>query len=201
MFVLALENGSRYKKSEILRKNIYHSAVELFKEKGFENVKIAHICEALKISTGTFYYYFPSKEAIFLEYASVADDLMDELSGTIDYANQSERLKKLVMQKVHMFSVVGQKMSNTCLSAFLKHNDDSYMDLSRTAYSQFKDAIDAGIASGEFIPTLDSDAFTSQLRYLVCGITLHWASSPQPFDIDKTVEEHLDFIIQTIKAK
>ena len=106
------EREPRVKKSELLRTKIYHSAINLFAARGFENVKISDICEAAEISTGTFYYYFPSKESVFLEYAMVTDGLMDELAASINCDTQAERLKQLVLQKVHMFSVVGQRLKS-----------------------------------------------------------------------------------------
>ena len=84
---MAIENEHKVKKSEILKKNIFLKAIELFGEKGFENVKINDICESLKISTGSFYYYYPSKEAIFLEYTAAADDLMGKSFPHIAYSN------------------------------------------------------------------------------------------------------------------
>lgn len=195
---MAIENEHKVKKSEILKKNIFLKAIELFGEKGFENVKINDICESLKISTGSFYYYYPSKEAIFLEYTAAADDLMDTFVENMEYNSQADRLKQLVMQKVHMFSSVGQKMSNTCMAAFLKHKDASSMDIGRRAYVEFEKALSDGIASGEFRSGIDTKMLTSTLRYIVAGMTMRWVSSDQPFDIDHAMSEHLDYIINSI---
>lgn len=199
MNILPIETEHKIKKSEILKKNIFLKAIELFAEKGFENVKITDICESLKISTGSFYYYYPSKEAVFLEYTAAADDLMDSFVENMVYSSQADRLKQLVMQKVQMFSSVGQKMSNTCMTAFLKHKDASSMDIGRRAYVEFEKALNDGIASGEFRSSIDTKMLTSTLRYIVAGLTMRWVSSYEPFDIDSALAEHLDYIIDSIK--
>ena len=198
---MAQENEAKYKKSEILKRNIYLSAIDLFYEKGFENVKISDICEKLKISTGTFYYYFPSKEAVFLEYATVADELMEDLSLHTEASSCAERLRKLVQQKAHMFSVMGQKMSNVCLSAFLKHRDESSLDLKRSVYVHFRETIEQGIRDGEFRDDIDPVMLTSGIRYMLGGITLHWASSPEYFDVEKVLDEHLSLLIENMKKE
>ena len=195
---MAAENEVKLKKSEILRKKIFLRAIELFGERGFENVRIADICESLGIATGSFYYYYPSKEAIFIEYSQAADDLMRDFVANMEYSSQADRLKQLVTEKVRMFSVVGQKMSNTCLAAFIKHCDASSMDIGRTAYVEFKKALEDGIACGEFRQDVDVDMLTSILRYIIAGMTLRWVSSREPFDIDGSMSEHLDSIINTI---
>ena len=48
------------KKTEILNK-----ALELFKEKGYDNVTVNEIASASNISKNTFYYYYESKEVNF----------------------------------------------------------------------------------------------------------------------------------------
>lgn len=198
---MAAKKENKFKKSEILRRKIYHSSIDLFRERGFENVKIADICEEVKISTGTFYYYFPSKEAIFLEYANVADELMEHVVSDLEYNSQAEKLHQLVLQKVHAYSVVGQKLSNACLGAFLKHKDDSYLDVNRFAFNQFQETIEEGIRNGEFREDVDAEALTSGLRYMIGGITLHWASSKKNFDIEKVLSEHVDMLIEAMKKK
>lgn len=194
------ENEAKVKKSELLRTKIYRCAIDLFQEKGFDSVKISDICEKAEISTGTFYYYFPSKEAVFLEYARVADEMMDELSQNIKCDSYSERLRLLIRHKVLMFSVVGQKLGNVCLVAFLKHNDDSFMDIQRSAYANFSRVIEAGQAVGEFRKDLDPGQVSSTMRYAICGLALHWCCSQESFDIEAEAEKQAEEFVRFIRA-
>lgn len=189
----------RVKKSELIRTKIYYCAIERFCEHGFSNTKISDICEAAGVSTGTFYYYFPSKEAVFLEYARVADDMVNEWLSTLVCDSCAQRLKELVKYKIHMFSVVGHGLSNTCLMAFLKHQDDSFMDINRSVYVHFMNTIEEGIQAGEFSPQIDPYVATGHLRYIVCGLALHWTSSKEAFDIDAEVEKLVDQFIAGLK--
>lgn len=49
------------------RKLIFDSAARIFSEKGFRAASIAEIAEAARIAVGSFYKYFESKVALFLE--------------------------------------------------------------------------------------------------------------------------------------
>lgn len=60
------------------RENILTQALALFKEKGFDNVSIAEICEAAGCSISTFYYQFDSKIALAGEMFSRKRALNDE---------------------------------------------------------------------------------------------------------------------------
>ena len=43
------------------KEKIVNSAIELFKEMGYDQVSIPKICEKAGITKGTFYYYFQNK--------------------------------------------------------------------------------------------------------------------------------------------
>jgi len=56
--------GLREEKKHKLRQEILTNAIQLFKERGFEEVTIDDIVGKLEISQATFFNYFPSKDAI-----------------------------------------------------------------------------------------------------------------------------------------
>src|SRR5712672_2867926 len=57
------KNAGEKTKAEILQ-----TALELFRERGFEVTTMRDIAKAAKVATGAAYYYFPSKEAIVAAY-------------------------------------------------------------------------------------------------------------------------------------
>ena len=61
------QRTSRQKQAWDTRQKIYRSAVELFKRRPYDEVKIADICEQAGVSVGVFYHYFPSKGHLFNE--------------------------------------------------------------------------------------------------------------------------------------
>lgn len=61
---------------------IIDCALELFKQKGFDNVTVNDICNAANITKGTFYYHFKSK---------------DDLLGKFYTKVRIIRLKKLLL--------------------------------------------------------------------------------------------------------
>jgi len=65
------QQSRRERKKEETRRKILETSFKLFVEKGFENTTIDQITEEADIGKGTFYNYFPSKEAVlydFMEY-------------------------------------------------------------------------------------------------------------------------------------
>lgn len=76
------------------RKELLSKSFDLFAEKGYATVTMRQIAQALEVSTGTLYHYFPSKEELF-------EQLMDELTQrdishvalvTQDFSSQAEKI-------------------------------------------------------------------------------------------------------------
>jgi AcrR family transcriptional regulator len=71
------ETSRRERKKEETRHRIFHAAVDLFRERGFEHTTVDNITEKADVAKGTFFNYFPRKEAV-LAY------LEEERVGTIE---------------------------------------------------------------------------------------------------------------------
>jgi AcrR family transcriptional regulator len=59
------------------RERLVTAAREVFEERGFPETRVAHITRHARVAYGSFYTYFPSKEAVFFE---VADRLFEEMT-------------------------------------------------------------------------------------------------------------------------
>jgi AcrR family transcriptional regulator len=59
------------------RERLVAAAREVFEERGFPETRVAHITRHARVAYGSFYTYFPSKEAVFLE---VADRLFEDMT-------------------------------------------------------------------------------------------------------------------------
>jgi len=86
--------GRRERKKEETRHRIFEAALSLFNEKGFDATTIDDITERADVAKGTFFNYFPRKEAV-VEY--LAEEWMDQAEGTAGDASQpaAERLLRL----------------------------------------------------------------------------------------------------------
>lgn len=56
----------RSSRKQALKDTLYTKAMQLFVEKGFDHVTIDEITQACGVAKGTFYNYFPKKEAVLL---------------------------------------------------------------------------------------------------------------------------------------
>ena len=57
------------------RARLAATADNLFRDRGFEAVSVAHLCQDAGVNKGSFYHFFPSKRDLLLE---VIDNAWDE---------------------------------------------------------------------------------------------------------------------------
>ncbi len=67
--------GLRERQKQRRRERIYRAALELFRDQGFDRTTADDIAKASNVSRGTFFNYYPYKEAVLLEYGA---ELLDE---------------------------------------------------------------------------------------------------------------------------
>lgn len=80
-----MELSLRERQKERRRSEIYQAAIALFKECGFENTTATEIAKASGVSRGTFFNYYPYKEAVLLDYGSgVVQELEAEARQRLD---------------------------------------------------------------------------------------------------------------------
>lgn len=87
---------------------IVRTAIQLFKEKGYDNVTVEEITQRCDIAKGTFFNYFPRKEHVLLHVGSSYNDLMNEIVQKHREGHLKDRLMDLFCE---------------CLRLYLKHVD------------------------------------------------------------------------------
>ena len=78
------ELGRRERRKEETRRQIFQAAMKLFEKKGIIATTVEEITQAADVGKGTFFNYFPSKEAIF-------SALAERQLGIVDRAVEAAR--------------------------------------------------------------------------------------------------------------
>ena len=89
----------REKKKIETKNKIFAVSGKLFKEKGFENTTVDEITKEAGIAKGTFFNYFPTKEALLLYFGEQKDELIYNLieNETIKSIPTKEKIKNLLV--------------------------------------------------------------------------------------------------------
>ncbi len=172
------------------KERIYRSAVDLFMERSYEEVKISDICEKADVSIGVFYHYFPSKGHIFNEgYLSFEKDLRHYLAGlTVD---PLETLRLTVDFYLKANSDLGPVYRSVFLRNQLEIKDSQVIrNLMRTTLREFVDrAVSEGFLTGD--PREIAELLIRSLR----GHIFEWALFDGTFDLVEAGGRITDIIL------
>lgn len=91
-------------RAEDTRRKIYEAAMELFREKGFEETTMRDIAAKAKVALGGTYYYFSSKDAIVLAFYR---EMQDSSTALVSEAlagrkKLKERLRAVIDQRLRL---------------------------------------------------------------------------------------------------
>ena len=138
------------------RFRILDAAIKIFSKKGYHNTRVDEIVEAAETSKGGVYFYFPSKQDIFL-------GLVDEFANMLE-----SRLSKSIEQQDGGIERVDAALK-TCLSTFQEYRELSkiflvqavglgitFEEKQRQIHDRFveiiKKHLDDAVAAGEIEP-------------------------------------------------
>ncbi|CAN7534986.1 TetR/AcrR family transcriptional regulator [Paenibacillus sp. LjRoot56] len=103
-----------------LKQQLFLKAIELFQEKGYDNVTVEEIASSCGVAKGTFFNYFPKKEHILLHLGQSQIQFMSEIVQKHQIPNLRERLRLIF---------------NDLLSTYVQHSELLKLTLSETMKS------------------------------------------------------------------
>jgi len=114
-------------KAESTRSRILTAALELFRERGFDQTTMRDIANAAEVAIGAAYYYFESKEALVMAFYQEANAAIHErIQGALERKTDLKaRLRAVVDVKLEYFAP-----NRKFLGALLRHAADPEHPLS-----------------------------------------------------------------------
>jgi AcrR family transcriptional regulator len=109
-------------KAEETRRRIYDAALQLFREKGFEQTTMRDIARQAGVALGGAYYYFASKEAIVLAFYAEMEERGDQ--STIEAIGKHKKLReriRIILE--NRFELLAPNLR--FLSALFQHSPDT----------------------------------------------------------------------------
>ena len=114
-------------KAEETGLRILESALALFREEGFDTATMRAIAQRAHVATGAAYYYYPSKDAIVMDfYRRSCDEMQPKLEAALEnITGLANRLRELIQVKLAHFAP-----NRSVLRALLRNGADPKSPLS-----------------------------------------------------------------------
>lgn len=94
---------------DLYRKKLLSKCLDLFALHGYGSITMRQIASGLKVSTGTLYHYFPSKESLFeqlveyLSYEDTKEQILVELGNPLTLAEKIEAMMNFIAKNEGYF--------------------------------------------------------------------------------------------------
>lgn len=181
----------RERKKAATKERIYFEALDLFRRKGFAATTVEEIAEAAEISKGTFFNYFPTKEAV-LHHLGERQSLAtaDALQAVLLDPALSTRDKLLRILRTLVANVEADRdLTRVAVFEFMKVPAAIVADPYRSLFRQAVSALLAeGQRRGEVAAGVDSDLLSSAITGVYFQQIFEWCAAEHPYPLGERVE-------------
>lgn len=193
---------ARQKKALATKKNLFESAIELFRKKGYYGVSVDEITTKAGTSKGTFYTYFKSKDQILLEQFKQYDIHHNIFYKKLKkYQSAKEKLLTFV-KEVYVFTTkkVGLKIIYIIYATQLSYSKKNtfIIEENRPLYKIIREIIKEGQRNGEFRTDIEAKECTKMIVRCLRGTLYDWCLYDGKFDVIEDGMRFFSFFIEGI---
>lgn len=191
---MAETRSKKKTKAERTKEHLYHTAMEMLIERGFQATTIREICKEAQVSVGTFYTYFDSKYAILFEVVRKADHyFVDEVQPRLEGLSTREQL-------LRYFEEYSQYMQQTNFDTLcvLYSVQNIWLARYRPMQRVLTSILTAGQLNGSVTKDYPPEKLCDFLTNAVRGITFSWCTVQAGFDLADRISEHVQFMLSAI---
>lgn len=186
--------AARKTKAERTREHLYHIAMEMLIERGFQATTIRDICKEAEVSVGTFYTYFDSKYSILFEVVRKADHyFVDEVQPRLEGLPIRQQL-------VQYFEEYGEYMQRTNFETLCVLYSVQNIWLAR--YRPMQRVLTGILTAGQLQETVTRKHTAEKLCEIlisgVRGITFSWCTMQAGFELTERILEYIDFVMDSL---
>ena len=179
------------------RQLLTETAFRLFKEKGYANVSVSDICNATDVQRGTFYYHFPSKDAIINSFYDnlKAPDQYQSLLVTTE--NNWLKLWLTMKPSIDWTIEMGSDILTTLFMMALQGGRDPFSPVSELSSRDLMlNIIQNGKEKKHFNIQGNTEDIYHMIRNQIMGIAYAWCKKGGSFDEEKEIHDALVTILQ-----
>lgn len=193
----------RAARKEELKQQIFKTAMRLFQEKGFDQVTVEDITQSCGIAKGTFYNYFPRKEAVLLHLDQAQMRVVYEaVQSTAEVTELKERLRILFHE---LFVRFGDSSELTRLIIMEMMRSALVLKEEMTIITQLQAVLSDLIAYGQrerqASPSIDAGAAAEVLVGHYFQSIMKWAAGSGSEPLEAIFENGFEVIWQGMRMQ
>ena len=196
----AAVKGRRARKAAEMRDRIFRAAIELYAERGLDNVTVEQITERADVGKGTFFNYFTNKEAI-LEYfgAKQVERLELAMSRGEIQGSAAERIRT-ILELLANYPEVSRSLTRDLFVSALR--TDGVTEKQGASIWHFQGLIAGIIQDGQATHEIRSDLLPQQAALFLLGqyflAQLAWCTEFSDGTLSETTDRFVRMALQGV---
>ena len=202
--------GRRERKKEETKRRIFDAATNLFASKGFEATTIDEIAAEADVSKGTFFNYFPRKEAIIRYLFEEWTEIAERIAGDTEHSAESRIVEMFAAgaasfgEKPELARTVARfALQEMCSPA------PEMVDTHAQHHRFFDEVWKQGVAAGEFRSDVDIIWVRSVFGAVFVGSVMWWVGcadctvqyDPLNLPLPEVIRTNLRVMLEGLSAK
>ena len=172
---------------------IIEAAIELYKERGYENVSVKDICDRLSLTRGAFYYHFKSKDEILDNYFLFSDNLaINEILPLISTKKYIEQFYYFFDMYLERTFTAGHDIFGQIIKRNIDKNGKIFSPKDINMRGVYSSLIEEAQNTGEILNRTPPDLLVDTIVYIADGIALVWCIQKGDFDYIAESKKILD---------
>lgn len=194
-----MEHLNNREKQAIAKKwHISERAMSLFKERGYDAVKVKEICQAAEISLGTFYHYFASKDNIIDETYQIIDARVFELILERKFDTPIDKILGILEQSACiMQEELGYFLMVGSYYQIISSKPDYSYSHDRKLFITLENTVKEGIASGNFRPDSNPQEIADMCLRIGRGDILDWCMHGGSYKLCELIVNDLKLMLHS----
>jgi AcrR family transcriptional regulator len=177
------------------RQRIYENALQLFQERDLEDVTIAEICKAANVSSGHFYNYFDSKEALLLLSHPVFDDFVRDEFSRRSFDGAMAAIKAIVYEQSAVVAKLGPGLFSQIMKLQLRLQGKYVVESDRYYNTYMRKLVCDAVENGDIRPDIPPDEISDMILRLVRGVFFDWGVRGGGYGLNEKVQADLRVLL------
>jgi AcrR family transcriptional regulator len=177
------------------KRNLYCAALELIKEKHFDKISIEEISKKAGVSVGSFYYYFGSKEEIYINLFKQMDEHLYGSGQTKDEAGHvQDRVLDFFVQFARHTAELGVHLNKQLYQA----NNKLLTCKGSHMRKRLRELIVRGQAKNEWAHGRNEEEIADYLLMMARGIVFDWCLHDGGYQLEEVMLRYMREIIHSL---
>lgn len=189
---------NRQKKALETKDKIYDAAMAKFSEKGLERTSIQEICRDAKVSIGSFYNHFDSKEEIIYEIFRRADLNFEQFK---DVDVEERGIRNLILDYMDYYVSFVQTNDIRFTKSFYSASNHYFVQEKRPMQEVLKSILKEQNLKLNGYYVEDTDMLVDRLFMVSRGVIFHWCLKDGDFDLNEMNRKQMEMVLEVSLEK